>query len=267
MILNFLSFSCPLLLASTGALFSEYTGTLALFMEGFISFSGFLTFYFTVLTGSVAAGLSLGMMTGLLLVLLLAWITEKFHANQFIAALGMNLFFSSIISCISSFAFNTRGVLTSPAFVFDVTNIEIISIIITAVLIAAAICLLIFTQPGIYFRITGSSSDVLKVKGVNPSSYRIAAWVVSAFFAFVSGSLLTLRVSSFVPNIASGKGWMALAAVFLGKKKPWKICLYVLLFCAGDFIAANIQNYIPAIPSSILLSFPYIIAILLSCTK
>ena len=63
MILNFLSFSCPLLLASTGALFSEYTGTLALFLEGFISFSGFLTFYFTVLTGSVAAGLSLGMMS------------------------------------------------------------------------------------------------------------------------------------------------------------------------------------------------------------
>ena len=101
MILNFLSFSCPLLLASTGALFSEYTGTLALFMEGFISFSGFLTFYFTVLTSSLAAGLSLGMLTSLLLVFLLAWITEKLHANQFIAALGMNLFFSSIISAFS----------------------------------------------------------------------------------------------------------------------------------------------------------------------
>ena len=57
--LNFLGFSCPLLLAATGALFSEYAGCLALFMDGLISFSGFLTYAFTVATGSVAAGMTL----------------------------------------------------------------------------------------------------------------------------------------------------------------------------------------------------------------
>ena len=90
--LNFLGFCCPLLLAATGALFSEYTGCLALFMDGLITFSGFMTYAFTVLTGSLFAGIILSAIISSLVCLLFAFIIEKFRANYFVAAIAFHSF-------------------------------------------------------------------------------------------------------------------------------------------------------------------------------
>ena len=56
MIISTLAFSCPLILCSLGALFTEYAGCLALFLEGLISLAAFLDFTFTTLTGSPVLG-------------------------------------------------------------------------------------------------------------------------------------------------------------------------------------------------------------------
>lgn len=261
--LNILGFSCPLLLAAAGALFSEYTGCLALFMDGLITFAGFLTYAFTVTTGSVIAGITLSAITCSVLCLLFAFIIEKAHANVFIAAISLNLLFGSFTSLFSWLGFGTRGVLTSPRFVFTLGTANITAIIITFILITTAVLYLKKTTGGIYFRITGSNADVLLVRGVSPGFYRIASWVVSGFFAAFAGSILALRISSFVPNLASGKGWLALAAVFMGKRKLPLIALYALIFCAVDFCAVYIQNFIPGIPSSVVLSLPYIVSLAL----
>ena len=261
--LNLLSFSCPLLLAATGALFSEYTGCLALFMDGLITFCGFLTFAFTTVTGSAILGAILSAITASVLCLLFAFIIEKTHANVFIAAIALNLLFSSFTSLFSWLCFGTRGVLTSQKFLFSQTQINIISIIITAVLITAAIVFIKKSIGGVYFRITGTNADVLLVRGVSPGLYRIASWGICGFFASFAGSFLALRISSFVPNLASGKGWLALAAVFMGKRKLPLIALYALIFCAVDFGAVYIQNFIPTLPSSVVLSLPYLVLLLL----
>lgn len=261
--LNFLAFSCPLLLAATGALFSEYAGCLALFMDGLISFSGFLTYAFTVATGSVAAGIALSAIISAALCIVIALIIEKAHANTFIAAIAVNLLFSSFTSLFSWLCFGTRGILSSPGFVYHLVPVNICTTLITFVLIATAIFYLKKAKGGIYFRITGSNPDVLLVRGVSPGIYRIASWGISGFFASFAGSFLVLRISSFVPNLASGKGWLALAAVFMGKRKLPLIALYALIFCAVDFGAVYIQNFIPGIPSSVLLSLPYIVSLAL----
>ena len=261
--LNFLGFSCPLLLAAAGALFSEYTGCLALFMDGLITFAGFLTYSFTLATGSIAAGITISCLLCILLCLFFAFIIEKCRANYFIAAIALNLLFASLVSLLSWLCFGTRGLLTSKAFVFTPLSTNIASIILTLIFISAAILYLKKTKGGIYFRITGSDADVLVVRGVSPGLYRIASWGVSAFFAAFAGSLLAIRISSFVPNLASGKGWLALAAVFMGRKKLLLIALYALIFCAVDFAAGYIQSFIPELPSSVLLALPYFVTLLL----
>ena len=72
-----------------------------------------------------------------------------------------------------------------------------------------------------------------------------------------------MKISSFVPGLAGGKGWMALAAVFLGKKKWWLIIIYTLIFCGIDFLSTGIQQYIKGIPSSLIISLPYLTILLL----
>ena len=262
--LSILAFSCPLILAATGALFSEYTGCLALFLDGVISLSGFLTFAFTTATGSVVSGIILSSITVTITLLLFALIVEKTKANRFIAAIALNLLAGALTSLFSSLIFKTRGVLVSSTFSFAPQHVSIFAIIITSILTAGAIVYLKKTQSGIYFRITGSDSDLLTVRGVSPELFRILSWGIAALFASLAGSIMAMKVSSFVPNLASGKGWLALAAVFMGKRKLWKIALFILIFCGIDFAAVYIQNYIPVIPSSVVLSLPYIVSLVLA---
>jgi len=263
MAIDILSFSCPLILCSIAALFSEYAGCLALFIEGLVSFSAFLNFAITVKTQNPVAGFLLTVILATLIIFVFAALTEKLKAHKFIAGTAINLLLSSLISCLSTIFFKTRGVLTSPFYSFNINHTKIFTVILTAVLIAAAIVFLSKTRTGLYLRITGSDSDVLIAKGVNPSVTRILSWGLAAFYSSIAGILLTIRLSSFVPNISSGRGWVALAAIFLGKKNLRKIVIAVLIFCCADFFMPYLQNYIPEIPSSIMISFPYFAALLL----
>ena len=258
-IIDLLAGACPLILCSMGALFSEYAGILALFIDGTVTFSAFLTYAFTVATGSPILGAFLAAVTTIIVIFGFTCLIEKFKANKFIAAMALNLLFAALPSCFSSVLYGTRGVLTNTAFVFNITTVKITSILLTALLIAAAIYFLKKSRYGLYIRITGSDSEVLKTNGINPMHTRIMAWCSAALFSSVAGSLLAFRLSSFVPNISSGRGWMALCAVFIGHKKPLKIIIGVLIFCFGDFFAANIQNIIPQLPTSVYLSFPYLL--------
>ena len=275
--LALLSYSGPLILCSLGALFTEYAGCLALFLEGLVSFSAFLFYTFTVITGSALTGALLSCLAVILLTLGFSALIEVGKANRFIAAIAMNLLFAALSSCLSWAVFGTRGVLTGvqaaaegaaiDLFKFSAEGARAASVIVTAIFVALAVIFLRYSRHGLYIRVAGSDADVLKAKGVNPEHIRTLSWTLAALYGSSAGCLLAMRLSSYVPNIASGRGWMALAAVFLGKKKPLRIVAAVIIFCLADIFSANIQNYISGIPSSFLISLPYLVSLLLILLK
>lgn len=258
-IIDILAGSCPLILCSIGALYSEYAGILALFIDGTVSFSAFLTYAFTLSTGSPVLGVLISSIITVALIFCFTILIERFRANKFIAAMAINLLLSALPSCFSSILYGTRGVLSSPDFAYNIAAVKGFSILITVIIIALAILFLKKTRIGLYIRITGTDSEVLATNGINPMITRIISWCFAAFFSSIAGSLLTFRIASFVPNISSGRGWMALCAVFMGKKKPFKTIIAVLIFCFADFFAANIQNILPQLPASVYISFPYLL--------
>ena len=283
-LLALLSYACPLILCSLGALFSEFAGCLALFLDGLVSFSAFLFYTFTVTTGSAVLGAVLACLSAVLITLGFSAVVERGGANRFIAAIAMNLLFGALTSCLSSIIFGTRGVLAATAgaasaaasassantaalFKFSATTARATAVAITAVLVAISVLFLKYSRHGLYIRIAGSDADVLKAKGVNPGHIRTLSWSLASLYGSTAGILLAMRLSSFVPNISSGRGWMALAAVFLGKKKPLRIVAAVLIFCLADIFSANIQNYFAGIPSSFLISLPYLVSLLLILIK
>ena len=267
MLIDIFSFSCPLILCSFAALFSEYAGCLALFLEGLVSFSAFLNFAFTVATGNPVLGFLFTVITSVLLIFTFAVFIEKFGAHKFIAGTAINLLLASLTSCLAFVFFGSRGVLTSASYHYNVMHTKIFTIIFTLFMVLAAVLFLKKTRWGLYLRITGSDSDVLIAKGVNPSVSRVLSWTLAGLYSSLAGIMLTMRLSSFVPNISSGRGWMALAAIFLGKKKPMRMLAAVLIFCATDYFGIHIQNIFPAIPTSVLLSLPYTVALLLAVIR
>ena len=266
-IFSLLSYACPLILCSLGALFSEYAGCLALFLDGIVNFSAFLFYVFTIATGSAVLGAVGACLTAVIITLGFSAVVERGKANRFIAAIAMNLLFGALSSCLSWAFFGTRGVLAADLFKFSAGGARAAAVCVSAVFIAMAVIFLRYGRYGLYIRVAGSDADVLKAKGVNPGYIRTLSWSLAALYGSTAGCLLAMRLSSFVPNISSGRGWMALAAVFLGKKKPLRIVAAVLIFCIADIFSANIQNYIPGIPSSFLISLPYLVSLLLILVK
>ena len=266
-LLSLLTYSCPLILCSLGALFSEYAGCLALFLDGLVSFSAFLFYAFTLASGSPLVAALLACLAAVVLTLGFSAVVELGKANRFIAAIAMNLLFGGLPSCLSWLLYGTRGVLADQAFKFSVGSSRATAVCLTAVFVALAVIFLRYGRLGLYVRVAGSDADVLKAKGVNPGNIRNLSWCLASLYGSLAGCLLAIRLSSFVPNISSGRGWMALAAVFLGKKKPLRIVAAVLIFCLADIFSANIQNYITGIPSSFLISLPYLVSLLLILLK
>lgn len=266
MVFNILSSSCPLLLSSIGALFSEFAGVLALFLEGLICLGGFLSYFFTVMTGNLAAGIILSVLCCCILCCLFSFLVEKFKAHVFIAGIAINLLFAFLTSFLSVQFFGTRGVLTSEVFanqILKFKNMNAWLVVITALMICGGILFIAFTKQGLNLRVTGYNSEVLRAKGGKPEFYRCLSWGAAGVYGCIAGSMLVMKISSFVPNISSGRGWMALAAVYLGKKKGWKISIAVLVFAAADYFATHVQNVWPAVPSSVLLALPYFVMLLL----
>ena len=266
-IFSAIAYACPLMLCSLGALFTEYAGCLALFLDGLVSFSAFLFYAFTVLTGSPILGAVLACLGSVVITLGFSAVVEHGKANRFIAAIALNLLFGALTSCMSALLFGTRGVLAADLFRFPETASRAVALVLTAAVLALSVIFLRYSRCGLYLRITGSDADVLRAKGVNEGNLRTLSWCLAALYGSLAGILLAARLSSFVPNISSGRGWMALAAVFLGKKKPLRIVAAVLIFCLADIFGANIQNYLPGIPSSFLISLPYLVSLLLILVK
>jgi len=257
--------AAPLLLITLGGLVSEYAGRMACFLDGIINLGAFLCFAFTVLTKNFFFGALFSVLCCMILVLILERFSSYFKANMFLVSLGMNLFFTAFCSLLSSVLFGTRSVLSSEVFSFSLNNTKIFTSIICVLFSAVIILVLRFTKTGLALRITGTDSEVLESHGISSMKYRTLSWLIATFCGSFGGCVLALRLSSYVPNIASGRGWTALAAVFLGRKNPVVIIIAVLVFSVAEYASSYLQNisWFANVSSSFLLSLPYIASLLL----
>ena len=106
---------------------------------------------------------------------------------------------------------------------------------------------------------------MLEAQGIRPARYRSLAWILAAADGAFCGCVLAIRLSSFVPGVSSGRGWTALAAVFLARKKTNALIPAVFVFALAEWLSSNIQNYsiFSGVPSSVLLALPYLLSLAL----
>lgn len=257
--------AAPLLVVTMGALISEYAGRMAMFLEYIINLGAFFCYAFTLATGSAAAGTMLSICSCTLMVAVMEWAASHFKANMFLISLAMNMLFGSLATLFSFLLFKTRGVLYSDAFKFDAASMRLYTSIACYAFAILQLALLRFTVPGLILRVSGSDGDMLLSQGINVSRYKMMSWIIAAADGALCGCCLALRLSSYVPGLSSGRGWIALAAVFLGRKKPALCVAAAFVFALSEWTSTNIQNIdaFKNIPTSILLALPYLLSILL----
>lgn len=268
--LNYIFVSAaPLMLISIGVLVSEYAGVTAVFADGIINLTAFLFFAFAVFTENLVLSAALSLASAVLIMHALSLFVHKTHSNPFLAGLSVNLFAAGFSSLLSYMWFGTRGIaaeyVTGTGVFSDVSvSFSRLPAAVFAWIFSAALAFILYkTVWGMRIRITGESPEVLASRGIGVNAYKSSAWRISALCAGVSGIIYCLKLSAFVPNISAGKGWLALAAVFLGRKTVRGTFLAIIVFAAAEYAANRLQVFSKTFPPSVLISLPYIAAILL----
>lgn len=263
----------PLLLAAMGGLFTELSGMLNIALEGLMLIGAFTSIVFTYYTQNMVVGVLLGILSTMALAALLGTITLHLKSNVFITGLATNLFASGLTVVLAFRLFGNKGVV-----VFDnvanlprliapkLQQIPIIGDLFIGhhvfvygswILLAVSAWILYKTPFGFRLRAAGLHEETLVSLGMRPQRYRFFAFLISGFTCGLAGAVLTLNLGAFVPNITSGKGWIALVVIFLGQKKPLGLFFAALVFGFADAFS-NYAQGAWNIPADFILAIPYV---------
>ncbi len=261
--------AAPLLLASLGALTTELAGSLGVFIEGFMVLGSFFSWTLAAATGSVLLG-TLGAAAAAAAA---AWGAARFvhktGANPFIVGIGINLLAHGTTETLSTVWFGTKGVLADPRvgvpspLVLADGALSLSPFVAAALLAVAAGALVVDrSAAGLRLRAAGAAPDTASERGIDPRRCREGAWAAAAALAAVAGAALSFRVGAYAPGGVAGRGWIALAAVYLGFRRVWGVAAAALLFAAAERLAAAAQGA-AALPPTLLLGLPSAAALVL----
>ena len=273
---NAVGIMTPFLLAATGGLYTELAGMLNIALEGLMLIGAFCGVVFAGLTGSLALGVILGIASSLLAALLFGLITLNLKANVFIAGLATNLLASGLTVVLAFQLFKNKGVVRFELGrlpVLDIPALRRIPLLgdllighnvlvyLSWVIVLASVVLIYRTPFGLRLRGTGLSASTIASLGLRPQAYQLAGILISGFTCGLAGAVLTLNLAAFVPNITSGRGWIALVAIYLGNKTPVGIVVASFVFGLAEAFSNYAQGAI-RVPADFILAFPYAITVL-----
>jgi len=251
-----LTIMIPVFFAAAGGLFPALAGTLNIALEGLLLIGAFSSLAVLFFTGNVTAAIFCAVIAATALSILHIFAVFKLRANLFISGLAINLFSSGLCIVLSDKIFNTKGVVAAnniPGLLNWYLVIGLLLLLISQILIYK-------TPFGYRLRACDKNSAALVSLGIKTKSYQICAILISGFFCGIGGSFLSLNLGVFVSGMSAGKGWIALALIFLGAKRPFGVLIAAFVFAFAEAFSNYAQGFW-SIPLDIILAFPFVCAL------
>ncbi len=258
-LLQIVRLAVPYTLTSVGATFSERGGVVNLALEGMMLMGAFGAAYGQYRTGSAMMGILLALLCGLSVALLFAFVTVTLKADQIVAGISIN------ILVMGSTRFGLTLLYGSSMNSARIVGVEVPSLVLDPLFLAAVVSVfagqwLLFKTPyGLRLRATGESAETADSAGVNVGRMRYSGVLVSGALAALAGAFLVFQQHTFTDNMSAGRGYIALAAMIIGKWTPLGAALASLLFAVTESMEMWLQT--GWIPSQVVQSMPYIITL------
>lgn len=272
-----LRLATPIAFAALGGVLSERSGVFNVALEGFILMGAFGAAFGTFHTGSPVAGLLIGMFFGVLMALPLAIMTISLSVNQLVAGISINLFALGITAFLARIAIGETANTTllpgfSPWAVPVLSQIPVIGplffnqdplVYLLFALVPVMYYILYHTSLGLNIRAMGHNPRACDTMGISVPAIRYGAVLVSGALGALGGCYLVLsQVFVFSEHMSAGKGFIALAAVILGRWNPLGAVLACLLFGFFDALQLRLQFSHPEIPYQLFAILPYLVSII-----
>ncbi|MBZ0204519.1 MAG: ABC transporter permease [Ignavibacteria bacterium] len=259
-LLQTLRITIPYLLPSVGAVFSEKGGVINIALEGILLAGAFCTAVGTFYTGNVLLGIVCGVSAGVLIAYIHSIITITFKANQIVSGIALNIFALGITKFFCKILFNSSS---NSARIegLETLNLPFNPFLLLCIIILAISYITIYrTKFGLRLRAAGENPEAADSLGINVNRIRYAGVLISGALAGLGGAWLAFEQHSFTDGMSAGRGYIALAAMIIGKWNPLGAAAACLLFGFAESFTLQFQN--SGIPTQFIQMLPYVLTII-----
>jgi ABC-type uncharacterized transport system permease subunit len=247
----------PLVFGAIAGMFSERSGVVNIGLEGMMLMAAFWGVYGADKGGTWIVGLLLGMASGAVLAIILAFFAIHLRADQIVVGFGLNFLALGITGYFLQQFYNgqvTGNISTVPNVHIaglghflegSIGNLSILTWASFALVIVAYF-LLFKTPIGLRIRACGEHPRAADTVGINVYLIRYCCVILSGLLVAIGGVYLSLGPQgngTFIFNQTSGKGFIALAAMIFGNWRPAGAFAAALLFGFSSALALKLQVY------------------------
>ncbi len=270
----------PILLAAVGGLVNREGGIVNIGLEAKMLAGALAAVIVSAAAGSWLAGVLAGGIFGGAIGLLFSLAVTRLRADMIVAGLGLNVFVLGAIGFFNAWEYGTSGTVRIPGTELlpriDIPLVEDVPVLGALVSgldpltwfawasVLALPVLLYQTPLGLRIRAVGSAEVVARSLGVRALAVRDATTVFAGFYSGLAGAHLALAtIGLFNDGLTAGRGFIALAAFYFGRDRPWPTAFVCLFF--GFLDAAQIRLQTQGLPPKLIETVPYLMVLVALC--
>src|SRR2546426_4175525 len=242
-----LQYAALLLLPALGGVISERSGVVNIAMEGMMLTGAFFAVAVDLAVHNVWIAVLGAMLAGGLIALIHAVVSIRYRADQIVSGVAINIFAAGITVFLVNRIYGLADVGQVPSsdalpnwhvpllgdipFLGRVFFQQNIMVYVALVLLVATQIFLFRTRLGLRIRSVGEHPQAADTAGINVYTLRYGAVVTSGLLSGLAGAFLSIGIANtFVPGLADGRGYIALAAMSFGKWTPIGAFVAPLIF-------------------------------------
>jgi general nucleoside transport system permease protein len=267
----------PIAFAAVGGVICERGGVYNVGIEGMMLSGAFGAALGTFLFGNPIMGVLVGVLIGAFGGAVLAILAVRMNVNQIVCGIAINLVAAGLTAFLARLIFGLDATTNSlPGFgawaIPGLAQIPVIGpvlfnqdplIYLLYLLVPAFYWLLYRSGWGLEVRATGENPGAADSAGVPVYSVRIICVIISGAMAGLGGAYIVVsQVFIFSEHMSAGKGFIALAAISLGRWDPIGALLASWFFGLCDALQLRLQFANPGVPYQIFTALPYVASIL-----
>ena len=274
-----LALSTPLIFGSLSGVVAERSGVVNIAIEGQLLTGAFTGVLVAPATGSVWAGLVAAPVAGALVGALLALFAVRYNVDHIIVGVVLNTFALGLTTFFFSTILSERPELNSSSIHLQNVKIPLLGdipvigpvffnqTILTYFMYVVIVVLTIYlfrSRWGLRLRACGEHPHAADTVGINVRRTRINATLLSGALAGLGGAYFTIGGSigqSFNNNMSAGNGFIALAAMILGKWHPLGALGAAVMFGFAKAVAILMPSLNMDAPSNLINMIPYLVTV------